>query len=119
MPSNVSQWASAIALEAVVGLAIGSLIGIFARIARQRADSNAGFHLGGVLIDALLGAVGFTGGAIGMTFLPWRHTVVTSDIGGMIVSTTTMRYRYPYQIAFLLAIALPALYELIRRRKKI
>lgn len=102
-----SQAAWPIFLEAVVGLAVGSLIGIFIRIIRRQP-------LTGVIIDGALGALGFVGGAIGSLMIPYKENTVTYHIGGAIVRTTTKRYQHPYQAAFLLAIAAPVLWELFR-----
>lgn len=104
---DLSQAAWPIFLEAVVGLAIGSLIGILVRIIRRQP-------LTGVIIDGVLGAVGFVGGAIGSLLIPYKENTVTIRVGGAIVRTTTKRYQHPYQAAFLLAIAAPVLWELFR-----
>ena len=107
MNEHVTQWGRLIGLEAVVGLAIGGVIGIFAAIARKRDLSSA-------WLDAALGAIGFAGGATAMVYIPWRHTTTTQNVGGMIVSSTIMRYPNPYRVAFALAIILPVICELIR-----
>jgi MFS family permease len=113
LSETFSAWARTISLEAVVGLAAGGTIGLFAAIARKRALKSA-------WLDALLGAIGFVGGAVGMVFAPWKATAVTKNIGGMIVTSTVLRYPHPYRIAFAAAVALPMICELIRgaRRKK-
>jgi hypothetical protein len=107
MSETFSAWARTISLEAVVGLATGGVIGMFAAIARKRALKSA-------WLNALLGAIGFVGGAVGMALAPWRASTQTKNIGGMIVSTTVMRYPHPYRVAFALAIVLPMICELIR-----
>jgi MFS family permease len=114
LSETFSAWARTISLEAVVGLAVGGLIGMFAAIARKRALTSA-------WLNALLGMIGFVGGAVGMALAPWRATTVTQNKGGMIVSTTSLRYPHPFQIAFAAAIVLPVICELIRgaRRKKL
>jgi MFS family permease len=101
-------------MEAVVGLAVGGLIGMFAAIVRKRALTSA-------WLNALLGVIGFVGGAVGMALAPWRATTVTKNIGGMIVTSTVLRYPHPYRIAFAAAIVLPMICELVRgaRRKKL
>jgi MFS family permease len=112
LSETFSAWARTISLEAVVGLTVGGLIGMFAAIARKRALSSA-------WLNAALGMIGFVGGAVGMALAPWRATVVTKNIGGMIVTSTVMRYPHPYRVAFAAAIVLPMICELIRgaRRK--
>lgn len=106
MPFSFRDSAQLIALEAVVGLAIGAILGMLLRLATKR-------ELGGALVDAILGAMGYAGGATGATVLPWRMSTVTEKIGDSIVTTTTRRYPYPYQIALVLAIFLPLLWEAI------
>lgn len=102
-----SQAAWPLFLEAVVGLALGSMVGILVRIFRKQP-------LTGVIVDSALGAVGFVGGAIGALMLPYRENTVTYRVSGAIVRTTTRRYQHPYQAAFLLSIALPVMWELFR-----
>lgn len=104
---DLSQAAWPIFLEAVVGLAVGLLIGILIRLIRKEP-------LTGIIIDGVLGALGFTGGAIGSLLLPYQENTVTYRMGDAIVRTTTKRYQHPYQVAFLLAITMPVLWELFR-----
>jgi hypothetical protein len=107
LPFDPQQAAWPIFLEAIVGLAIGSMIGILVRILRQQP-------LTGVLIDGALGAIGFVGGAIGALMFPYKENTATFKVGEAIVRTTTKRYQHPYQVAFLLAVAIPALWEIFR-----
>lgn len=107
LPEHLTQWARLIGLEAVVGFAVGGVIGMFAAIARKRDLSSA-------WLDALLGAIGFVGGAVTMVLIPWHHITTTKDVGGMIISTTIMHYPNPYRVAFAAAIILPVLCELFR-----
>jgi uncharacterized membrane protein YraQ (UPF0718 family) len=102
-----SQAAWPIFLEAVVGLAMGSLIGILVRIIRKQPYKS-------VIIDGALGALGFVVGALSSLFLPYKENTVTYHVGNAIVRTTTKRYQHPYQVAFLLAIAAPVMWELFR-----
>lgn len=102
-----SEWAKLIGQEAVVGLSIGGVIGLFAAIARKRPGTSA-------WPDALLGALGFVGGAMGVASMRWGHTTTTRNVGGMIVSTTTIHYPHPYRVALAAALILPVLLELFR-----
>ena len=114
MPFSFRDSAQLIALEAVVGIAIGAILGMLLRLATKR-------ELGGAFVDAILGAIGYAGGATVMVVAPWRMNTVTEKIGDTIVTTTTRRYPHPYQIAFVLAIFLPLLWEAIclaRHRKR-
>ncbi len=107
LPENFNAWARTISLEAVVGICVGGVIGIFVSIVRKRGLISA-------WLDALLGAIGFVGGAVGMAFAPWRATSQTQNIGGMIVKSTVLRYPHPYRVAFAAAVILPMILELIR-----
>ncbi|HML15617.1 MAG TPA: hypothetical protein VK419_01275 [Bryobacteraceae bacterium] len=102
-----SEAAWPIFLEAVVGLAVGALIGMLVRILRRQPMT-------GVLADAALGALGFVGGAVGSVLMPYKQNTVTYHVGNTIVRTTTRRYQHPYRAAFVLAIALPVVWELFR-----
>lgn len=102
-----SRDAFLILLEAVVGMAIGSMIGILVRIFRKQP-------LTGVMVDGALGALGFVGGAIGSLLIPYKENTTTFRVGDAIVRTTTKRYQHPYQVAFVLAVAAPVLWELFR-----
>ncbi len=90
-----------------MGISVGGMIGMFIAIVRKRGLASA-------LPDALLGAIGFIGGAMGTLFAPWRATSQTQNIGGMIVKSTVLRYPHPYRVAFAAAVILPAILELIR-----
>jgi hypothetical protein len=111
LSENFSAWARTISLEAVVGLSVGGVIGMFVAIVRKRGLLSA-------LPDAILGAIGFIGGAVGMLFAPWRATSQTQSNGVMIVKSTVLRYPHPYRVAFALAVVLPAILELIRAARK-
>jgi NhaP-type Na+/H+ or K+/H+ antiporter len=102
--------AGPIAIEAIVGVAIGAVIGMLMRILTKR-------ELRGAIVSAGLGAVGFIAGAIGTALMPWRQNTVTYRMGDTIVSTTTKRFQHPYQVAFVLAIFLPLLWELFRTKR--
>ena len=107
MSGNLNAWIRTILLEAVVGLSIGGIIGMFAAIARRRDLKSA-------WLDALLGAIGFAGGATAAVLVPWHQTRTTQNVGGMIISTTTLHYPYPYRVALAASIGLVAICELIR-----
>ncbi|MGH9557636.1 MAG: hypothetical protein ACRD30_00245 [Bryobacteraceae bacterium] len=108
MPSLLSSGnAWPVFIEAVLGFSIGALIGLLIRMS-TRGD------LLGVIADAVLGMVGFAGGALATAYMPWKLNTVTYRVGDTIVSTTMRRYQHPYRAAFILAIALPVIYEAIR-----
>ncbi len=93
-------------LEAVVGVAIGAVIGLLTILVTKRPAP--------VLIDALLGAVGFIAGVVLTAKIPYQMNTVTRKVGDAIVSTTMRRYQHPYRAALLLAVLLPVLWEVAR-----
>ena len=105
----------AIGLGCVSGAAAGSLIGIIASRFTRRGEFP---QLSALLIDALLGAAGFVGGAIGIATLPFMETSTTSQAGGMIIHTTTRHYDNAYRLALGVAALLAASFEFIRYRIK-
>ena len=110
MPFSFRDSAQLIALEAIVGVAIGAILGMLLRLSTRR-------DLAGAWVDALLGAIGYAGGAIITTVSPWRLNTITQRVGDTIVTTTTRRYPNPYQIAFILAVFLPLVWEAFCLRK--
>lgn len=107
LSETLTAWIRTIALEAVVGLSIGGIIGMFMAIARRRDLKSA-------WLDALLGAIGFAGGATGAALAPWHQTRTTKNVGGTIISVTSLHYPYPYRVAFAASIGLVLICELIR-----
>jgi len=93
-------------LEAVVGLSIGGIIGLAVILVTKKTAL--------VLIDALLGAIGFIGGAVATARVPYRMNTVSKRVGDAIISTTVRHYQHPYRIALLAAVLLPVIYELCR-----
>lgn len=93
-------------LEAVVGISIGAVIGLLVITVTKRPAL--------VLIDAILGAIGFVGGAIFSARIPWQMNTVTRRVGDAVVSTTVRHYQHPYRAALLAAVLLPVLYEVYR-----
>lgn len=93
-------------LEAFIGICAGALVGLIVSLIFRKRTL--------VLADALLGALGFLGGAIGTNYVPWHRNTLTYRVGDAIVSTTKYRYQHPYRVALALAILLPAAFELVR-----
>jgi hypothetical protein len=67
-----------------------------------------------LLIDAILGAIGYVGGAIGIAMLPVMQHTTSTRVGDMIIRTTSRRYQDAYRLAFGVAALLAILYELYR-----
>ena len=93
-------------LEAVVGISIGAVIALLVIRVTKRPTL--------ILLDAILGAIGFVGGAVASARLPYKLNTVTKRVGDTVISTTMRHYQHPYRAALLLAVLLPVLYELYR-----
>src|SRR5580692_2370473 len=91
-------------------VATGALVALIADRISQRGKPA-------LLIDTILGAIGFVGGAIGLGFLPAIQHSTTTRAGGLIIHTTTRNYSEAYQLAFGVASLMPILYEVLRYRR--
>ncbi len=100
-----------ILLGLVVGAAIGALIALI--VARMLGRGKPA-----LLIDAILGAIGYVGGAIGIALLPAMHSTTTTRVGDMIIRTTSRRYQDAYRLAFGVAALLAILYELYHHLRR-
>jgi hypothetical protein len=109
----------AIALGAVSGAAAGSLVGLVANRMFRRGEFPV---LTALLVDAVLGAVGFVGGAIGIASLPALESITTTHTvthaGGMIIRSTVHHYDNAYRLALIVALLLVVIFEFIRYRIK-
>jgi hypothetical protein len=101
--------AQAYALEAVVGFAAGSFVAIAVSVFAKRQLR--------LLQCGLLGAIGFVGAVVGLTYLPWRVNTVSYRVGDTVMHTTKNRIQHPYEVAIVFAVLLPAIYEFFRRKK--
>ena len=89
-----------------MGISIGAVIGLLVILVTKRPTL--------ILVDALLGAVGFVVGVVLTARVPFQMNTVTRKVGDAILSTTTRHYQHPYRAAVLLAVLLPVLYEVYR-----
>jgi hypothetical protein len=105
----------AISLGLVSGAAAGSLVGMVANRIVRRAEPPM---LTALLVDAILGAVGFVGGAIAIASLHLVESTTSTQAGGMIIRTTARHTENAYRLALGIAVLLAALYEVIRYRIK-
>jgi hypothetical protein len=96
-----------VGLELIIGASIGAVIGLFVDIVLTRGKR-------GVMIDALLGAFGFAGGAIATFLVRIKPTTQEFRSDGAVIRTTVHHYQYPYRIAFVLAVVLPLIFEMLR-----
>ena len=102
-----------VGLGSVVGAAVGSFVGLLADRVARKSDRPLLKYLA---IDAVLGAIGFVGGAIGIACLPVMQANSTFRAGGMIVHTTSVRYQDSYRLAFAVAAVFALVHEIIRYR---
>jgi len=103
-----------ILLGLVVGAATGAMIALLADRFTRREQPGL---IKALLIDAVLGAIGFAGGAILFASLPVMQKTTTTQAGGMILRTTTRNYQDPYRLAFGAAILPAVAHELLRSRQ--
>jgi len=101
----------AILLGLVVGASTGAFMALIVdRILRRGKPA--------LVTDAILGAIGYVGGAIGIAVLPIMRHTTSNTVGNMIVRTTSWRYEDAYRLAFGVAALLPSLYELYRHWRR-
>jgi len=112
MIGNTQVLIRLIVSAAVVGGAIGAGLGVAFCVFTKQSQFDRS-----VLIDALLGAIGFAGTRIVFALAPIHGETITRHVGNAIVTTTMKRYQYPNRIAFPLAVLLPLLYELFVFKK--
>jgi hypothetical protein len=97
----------ALFLMVCVGVGAGALCGLLASMVLK-----LGTH--GILKDAVLGGVGFLAGFFGSISLPWPQNTIKYHVGDISVASTMHTYQHPYNVAFAIALILPALHELYR-----
>ena len=72
---------------------------------------------GGLLLDAILGAIGFAGGVLLSATVRYEN-VATVREGNSVIRTTTLHYQHPYFVGFLIAAVLVTLHEMARHRRQ-
>jgi hypothetical protein len=70
----------------------------------------------GLMLDVILGAVGFAGGVLASATVRYEN-VETLREGNTLIRTTTLHYQHPYFIGFLIAVVLVTLHEMARHRR--
>ncbi len=108
-----------ILLGIVAGAAAGSLVALVAsRMFRRGELPQLAALWVPLLIDAVLGAIGFVGGTIGIASLPalknLTQTTTTTQSGGVIIHTITHHYENAYRLALGVAVLLAVVGEVIR-----
>jgi MFS family permease len=103
-----------ILLGLAVGAATGAMIALLADRLTHRQQPGL---FKAMLIDAILGAIGFAGGSLFFANLPIMEKTTTTHVAGMIVRTTTRNYQDPFRYAFSTAIFPAVVYEMFRSRR--
>jgi hypothetical protein len=93
---------------AFMGLTVGAVMGASACLLLR-----LNFRFRNILVDGILGAVGFSIGWYAVFFIPWRNTI-TYYVGDTLVTSTMSHYQHPELLAFIAATLLPVLHELRR-----
>ena len=110
LPNSIFFYIPFIILYALGGAAIGVLTGLaLALTTRVKAKH---------LHDGIAGALGLTLGIIGASAIPWpMNTIHYKLAGGTEVTSTSNRFQHPAWVGIGVAIVLPVIYELYRRKK--
>ena len=95
--------------NAGLGAALGLMVGGGLTVAWDMSSR-------GLLLDVILGAVGFAGGVLLSATVQYEN-VNTIREGNTVIRTTTMHYQHPYFIGFLFAVVLVTLHEMARHRR--
>ena len=97
------------ALYAVIGGVLGILSGWLTALALKSPRR--------LKVDAGLGSAGFLLGGFISFVMPWHTNTITYELsGGTHVTSTMNNYQHPERVAVVVAIILPILYELYRKR---
>jgi len=100
----------------LIGMAIGAVSGrITAAIVGK--DWRDLFRLSRICTNAIFGGAAYVVFLLVVVSLPWPRNTIAYDIGQTHVTSTANHFQYPNAIAYLAAIALPALYEFYRFRR--
>lgn len=95
----------------LIGLVVGALIGLLASLL-LRLKIRARF----IIIDAILGALGFDTAWTIVLLIPWRNTI-TYGVDHIPVTSTMNHYQHPDLLAYIAAMLLPILHEVHRFRR--
>jgi H+/Cl- antiporter ClcA len=94
-----------------IGLVVGALIGVLASLLLglkiQARD---------IVIDAILGALGFDIAWTIVLLIPWRNTI-TYRVDHTVVTSTMSHYQHPDLLAYIAAMLFPVLHEIHRFRR--
>jgi hypothetical protein len=97
---------------AIVGMSAGAVTGLLASVLLKITIRTPA-----VVIDGFLGLLGSLFGFIGTLFVPWPEYTVSYENNGVIETTTMSGYQHPWRVALTVAIALPLVHQLFRRKR--
>jgi|HubBroStandDraft_2_1064218.scaffolds.fasta_scaffold423861_2 H+/Cl- antiporter ClcA len=99
-------------LYALAGALIGILSGWLTALALRSRHR--------LTVDSVLGAAGFLLGGIFAILMPWHANTISYELsGGTRVTSTTNSYQHPERVAAVVAVILPLIYEIWRRRRQV
>ena len=95
----------------LIGMAVGAVTGFVASLVLRLK-----IRIRAIVLDGILGALGFPLGFGVVMSIPWRNTI-TYHVGDTLVSSTMNHYQHPDSVAFAIAILLPVVHELRRFKR--
>ena len=98
--------------EAILGMIVGTLTGLFASLLlRLKIQPRY------VVVDGILGAIAFLLALLCVLLVPWQNTIIY-HLGDTVVTSTMDRFQYPYSVAYSAAILITLLHELRRFKNR-
>jgi hypothetical protein len=91
----------------VAALIVGAAISLGVSFALKRKKFR-------FISGALLGALGFWLGLIGCLLMPWPENTVVYYVGDTRVTETANRFQHPFAVAYVVAVLVPLIYEILR-----
>ena len=95
------------AVYTVAALIIGAVASFGVSFAMKRKKLR-------FISSALLGALGFWLGLIGCLLMPWPENTIVRYVGDTQVTETANHFQHPFAVAFVAAVLVPLLYEILR-----
>lgn len=95
---------------AFIGMAVGALTGLLASLMLRLK-----IRVRDIVLDGLLGSLGFPLALVGVLLIPWRNTIAY-HVGDTLVTSTMNHYQHADLVAYVAAMLLPILRELRRFR---
>lgn len=92
-----------------MALVIGVFVSVFSSFLLRRKR----FYF---ITDGLLGVFGFWLSLIGCLIVPWPENTIVRYVGDMKVTETANHYQHPFGVAYVVAVLLPLVHEILRFR---